>query len=189
MPKLSPEAFAERRQNIMDAARRCFASRGMAVSVEEICSEAGISKGAFYGYFPSKDAAIEAIAGEHSSAIDSLATIDGCEALTDRLFGYARDGDPELTRLELEAWAHSLHQPVLRTIIQQNILRMRAALARSIDGQLNGADGQDALIVQVFSLGMIATIALSDGVDSPMMKGALRKLLTILTSESANTNR
>jgi TetR/AcrR family transcriptional repressor of uid operon len=45
----------ETRANILDAAVRRFAISGYdAASVDEICSEAGVSKGAFYHHFPTK---------------------------------------------------------------------------------------------------------------------------------------
>lgn len=47
----------ETRANILDAAVRQFALSGYeAASVDGICSDAGVSKGAFYHHFPSKQA-------------------------------------------------------------------------------------------------------------------------------------
>jgi len=47
----------ETRAHILDAAVRRFAISGYnAASVDEICSDAGVSKGAFYHHFPSKQA-------------------------------------------------------------------------------------------------------------------------------------
>jgi AcrR family transcriptional regulator len=45
------------RGRIMEAAVKCFSSSGYdAASVEDICAEAGVSKGAFYYHFTSKQA-------------------------------------------------------------------------------------------------------------------------------------
>ena len=47
----------ETRANILDAALRQFALSGYeAASVDQICGDAGVSKGAFYHHFPSKQA-------------------------------------------------------------------------------------------------------------------------------------
>jgi AcrR family transcriptional regulator len=47
----------ETRANILEAAVKRFAVSGYdSASVEDICSEAGVSKGAFYHHFPSKQA-------------------------------------------------------------------------------------------------------------------------------------
>jgi TetR/AcrR family transcriptional repressor of uid operon len=63
MPKLSEEKQAERRHRILDAAERCFARRGFhAATMQDIRTEAGVSAGALYLYFPSKEAMIAGIA-------------------------------------------------------------------------------------------------------------------------------
>ncbi len=47
----------ETRNHILDAALRRFSKDGYdAASVDEICAQAGVSKGAFYHHFPSKQA-------------------------------------------------------------------------------------------------------------------------------------
>ncbi len=49
-------------QALLQAAERLFAAQGYnAVSVEAICREAGVSKGAFYHHFPSKQAVFLAL--------------------------------------------------------------------------------------------------------------------------------
>jgi AcrR family transcriptional regulator len=57
---------AERRdqqaQRILDAAKACFVRSGFqGASMQEVCAEVGMSPGALYRYFPSKEAIIEAI--------------------------------------------------------------------------------------------------------------------------------
>ncbi|MDQ8699836.1 TetR/AcrR family transcriptional regulator [Hyphomicrobium sp. LHD-15] len=61
MPKLTPETQRARRERILDAAERCFANAGFhRCTMQDICKEAGISPGALYVYFASKE---ELIAG------------------------------------------------------------------------------------------------------------------------------
>ena len=60
MPKVLPQYLELRRQQILDAAAACFARRGFHQStMQNICDEAGLSPGAVYRYFPSKEAIIE----------------------------------------------------------------------------------------------------------------------------------
>jgi AcrR family transcriptional regulator len=62
----------ETRARILDAAVRRFAISGYsAASVDNICDEAGISKGAFYHHFPSKQAIFLALLGGWLKMIDS----------------------------------------------------------------------------------------------------------------------
>ncbi len=56
MPKLKPDTQAARRENILDAAERCFARAGFhRTTMQDICKEAGVSLGAIYVYFKSKE--------------------------------------------------------------------------------------------------------------------------------------
>ncbi|MBI4723934.1 MAG: TetR/AcrR family transcriptional regulator [Rhodomicrobium sp.] len=56
MPKLAPETQHARREHILDAAERCFTEKGFhPATMADICREAGVSPGALYTYFASKD--------------------------------------------------------------------------------------------------------------------------------------
>jgi TetR/AcrR family transcriptional repressor of nem operon len=62
--KVSREQVAEHRKAIMVAAARLFRQRGFdAVTIAEVMKEAGLTHGAFYGYFPSKEALIAEAVG------------------------------------------------------------------------------------------------------------------------------
>jgi len=61
MPKLKPATQQARRERILDAAEICFARAGFhRCTMQDICKEAGVSPGALYVYFASKE---ELIAG------------------------------------------------------------------------------------------------------------------------------
>jgi TetR/AcrR family transcriptional repressor of uid operon len=60
-PKLQRQA--DRRDDILEAAERCFVRSGFhQTSMQEICAAAGMSAGNLYRYFPSKEAIISGIA-------------------------------------------------------------------------------------------------------------------------------
>jgi len=59
MPKLAPRTQHARREHILDAAERCFISKGFHhATMDDICREAHVSPGALYTYFVSKEALI-----------------------------------------------------------------------------------------------------------------------------------
>ena len=56
MPKLAPKTQQARREHILDAAERCFITKGFhPATMHDICREAGVSPGALYTYFASKE--------------------------------------------------------------------------------------------------------------------------------------
>ena len=72
MPKLRPETRSERRRLLIDAAWRCAASQGFRdLTVDNVCADAGMSKGAFYGYFESKQELLLALLEDDSAALDA----------------------------------------------------------------------------------------------------------------------
>jgi AcrR family transcriptional regulator len=70
MPKLKPDTQRARREHILDAAERCFARAGFhRTTMHDICKEAGISPGALYVYFASKEELIAGIAERDRSKL------------------------------------------------------------------------------------------------------------------------
>src|SRR6478672_11668762 len=56
MPKISPAHEQQRRAQILAAATACFARQGYhATSMDDVVRESGLSVGAIYSYFPSKE--------------------------------------------------------------------------------------------------------------------------------------
>jgi AcrR family transcriptional regulator len=62
MPKRNKQYMAERRDEILDATMRCLSRSGLAgLSTTDICTQAGISMGALYTHFGSKDEILQAL--------------------------------------------------------------------------------------------------------------------------------
>src|ERR1051326_7436005 len=56
VPKISPAHEQQRREQILLAAMSCFARQGYhATSMDDVVRESGLSVGAIYSYFPSKE--------------------------------------------------------------------------------------------------------------------------------------
>ena len=85
MPKVSEAHIEARRQQILEAANACFSRQGFhQSSVQDICREAGLSPGAVYRYFPSKEHIIAATCSGCQQGIIDL--IDAAKFVT-RLSG------------------------------------------------------------------------------------------------------
>ena len=91
MPKVSDEHKDNVRRRIMDAALTCLERNGFQdVTTRELLTEAGLSTGTFYNYFPSKEHLYEALAEELLSH-DIAHVIDDSRPLGDSLLIFVRD--------------------------------------------------------------------------------------------------
>ncbi|MFC3966207.1 TetR/AcrR family transcriptional regulator [Nocardia jiangsuensis] len=73
MPRVSEEHLERRRQQIVDAAQRCFARKGFhQSSMQDVFAEAGLSAGAVYRYFKSKDELVAALASNAGTDIRAV---------------------------------------------------------------------------------------------------------------------
>jgi TetR/AcrR family transcriptional repressor of uid operon len=87
MPRVSDEYMARRREEILAAAKACFARQGFhATSMRDVYRECGLSPGAVYNHFASKEEIVRALGEERlreaQAQRDALALIeDPIEAL------------------------------------------------------------------------------------------------------------
>lgn len=73
MPKVTDAYRAARRTEILSAARRCFLRKGFQdTSLQDLIAESGLSTGAVYNYFSSKEEMIVAIAEENIDQVISV---------------------------------------------------------------------------------------------------------------------
>ncbi len=117
-PKVSEEHMEERRNQILDAAVATFSHKGFhQTTIEDIRLQAGLSRGAVYHYFKSKEDIIdgirersarqaEAIFAEGSETSDAESTLLGLIDAT--MSNMASPRSVEANRLALFLWAESL---------------------------------------------------------------------------------
>jgi len=139
MPRVSDDHLERRRQQILDAARRCFLRKGFHLtSMQDVFAESGLSAGAVYRYFKSKNEIITAIATEkQGGAIRLLEEIlkedplPSFEEIIERFFTLVQtilDEDGSL-RVAPQVWAEALHDPVYQAIVAELFTGVRARWA------------------------------------------------------------
>jgi AcrR family transcriptional regulator len=122
MPKLKPDTQRARREHILDAALTCFARGGFhATTMQSICREAGISPGALYVYFDSKEALIAGLCerdrAEFAEKFAKLANApDFLEALSAIGEHYLVDESAEKQRFVIEMGIESTRNPRIAEI-------------------------------------------------------------------------
>jgi TetR/AcrR family transcriptional regulator, transcriptional repressor of aconitase len=183
VPKVTDAYRDSRREQILTAARRCFLRQGFhAASMQDLFTEVGLSSGAVYRYFPSKDALIIAIAEDNMrdvvDMIHTIATRRSEDSVTER---HARDG---LAGLAVQVWAEALSNPVVAERLGVLLSQLRADIA-VIVGDLQAAGSlpagvSDAALASVLLAiipGSILQLALTGPSALADVPEALRALL------------
>jgi TetR/AcrR family transcriptional regulator, transcriptional repressor of aconitase len=139
VPKVSAQYRDERRAHILAAARRCFVRDGFhQTSMQDLVCEAGMSSGAVYRYFASKDAMIVAIAEENLDQIVAIvreSVADGVDlgaALAAALeFASSRHADDGFAAIALVVWSEALRNPALAVRLRESFDQAGKALAET----------------------------------------------------------
>ena len=133
MPRVQQAHLDARRQQIVDAARTRFASHGFArTSLPDIVAESGLSTGAIYRYFRSKDEIVLAVCEQSRDAFPDALTVDAVEGFLEHIRALAREGH---ARLVAQIYAEAALSPALATVVAQQMATMRAAVVELLPGK------------------------------------------------------
>jgi AcrR family transcriptional regulator len=195
VPRVSDEHRAARRRQILDAARRCFLRNGFhATSMQDVISEAGLSVGAVYSYFGSKQQLVTSIAETVLDGADeflsTIAMADPPPSLVDAMdqalgFVEVQTGPDGLFPLAVQVWAESLRDPELAEFIARIYGDLRArlvTLARNVQraGGLPAEADPEAVGAVLFGMlpGFALQRVLSAGPDRKTYLDGVRTLLS-----------
>ncbi|WP_433208012.1 TetR/AcrR family transcriptional regulator [Dactylosporangium sp. CS-047395] len=152
MPRVSEAHLAARREQILDAAARCFLRNGFhQTSMQDVIKEAGLSVGAFYRYFNSKTELIHAIAqekvGSIISTLEQLLAQEPPPAMPDVFEQLIGQVDRNLeadgpVRIAVQVWGEAAYDPTF------------ADLVGTIYGSIR--DRATALVTRVRDAGLLA---------------------------------
>jgi len=194
MPRVPEAHSAARRQEIIDAAYRCFARKGFhQTTMREIYAEANLSPGAIYHYFDSKDSIIRAsfeFDSQRGMALFEAALLrdDPIQALRELIdfFFQGLESAAELAapRVNVQGWGEALVNPALQDAIRQVFDRNLEALRQLIfkaqaRGEINPALDPGTVARMVLSLyyGLELQLALYGEVDVEQYATAVKTLL------------
>jgi AcrR family transcriptional regulator len=142
MPRVSEQYKDARREQILDAARRCFLRNGFhETSMQDLFAEAGLSSGAVYRYFASKDELIMAIAEAnfrdittmiHTVAEDASGSLGDALADVVELIG-TRHAEKGLGSIAVQVWAEALRNPHIAEFFSDGLRRLHDELAAVVN--------------------------------------------------------
>ncbi len=167
MPRLRETTRLERRRTFIQAAWRQAASQGWRdMTIDDVCAEAGLSKGAFYSHFASKRelllALVEDDAAWASSVMQRLEgqRVPGTERLRrlTRLM-LERAEDPARVQVLADLWAAVLTEPEVRERFRAAIGEQRRVLRGWVEEAIAAGEVGDVPANALASI----LLALNDG--------------------------
>ncbi|MEU0096781.1 TetR/AcrR family transcriptional regulator [Kribbella sp. NPDC006257] len=137
MPKVTLEHRTARYEQIVDAARRCAVEQGFhKTTMADVIRESGLSAGAVYGYFKSKDELVSAIADQALSTVDELfegilatkeplTPLAALTAALEHVLQIAERPGGDITRVALQAWAEAMHNDAILGTAREKYTHLR----------------------------------------------------------------
>jgi len=149
MPKITQAQRETRRQQILDAALKCFSRDGFHnTTTADIVRESGVSQGTLYLYFATKDEMIAALADDrhqNEAFLNALAQreqdpIRGLLALIELHGSGLTDADRlDGRRVGVQGWAEALRNPRIHDSVVGGMATVREAIVRLVErGQHTG---------------------------------------------------
>ena len=168
MPKVTEAYLEARRQEIMDAAIACFARKGFhQTTVDDICEEAGLSPGAIYRYFSSKDdiivATVQESVARSAHFFRALAEEEDIfqvleHMLEEHFLRLEQPGRDIYYKVRVQLWAEAAQNPKvkerLQVIRQEAVTQYAAAIKK---GQKSGYINPN-LDAQAVSVAIMASL-------------------------------
>lgn len=150
MPKVSKEYLDSRRSEILDAALLCFSRDGFhRTTMQDIVRQSGLSPGAIYNYFKSKEQIIEAIASHRqlkekqlvTDAIETGPADKALERLRDAFLDELDNPKERLRRrVNVQLWAEAQRNPGIRRVVRRSFEEPRKLISEVLSAaQTEGA--------------------------------------------------
>jgi len=184
MPKVSQEHLERRRLQILDAATDCFARRGFhATSMQDIFHESGLSAGAVYRYFPSKNSLIKAIAENMMNevltpAINAVSgqRLDPADALAAiAVLFEPSDLRARILPVTVQVWAESFRDPDMADLARDLVDHILNGLAQILPA---GTPPEAARLIMAALQGFAIQSGVLDDVTPEMVAAASRAFAT-----------
>lgn len=141
MPRIAAEQKAARRLQFVEAAWRCAARKGYRdMTVDDVCAEANLSKGAFYGYFDQKRDLLVALLEDDAADLDVMLEEQDAKAPSTlaKLRAYTRavlkrSQEPGRAQLRADLWTAMLTEHEVKSAFADSVQRRRTKLRSWIE--------------------------------------------------------
>lgn len=183
MPKLSKATLDQRRSHILVAAARCFDRKGFhRTTIADIRREAGVSTGAIYTYFATKEAIVRAMLEgaqrarrsqlQGSSELQARVLLEWSQAV------FTQEGR-HVARVDVQLWAEALRDPGIGKLARGAVRGANDVVAEVLAraGLPNDVDARAAAaMLTSIVLGLEVQRAIGVPLDGPAIVKALQAL-------------
>lgn len=198
------EKKAATREALLEAATKVFARHGyVAASVDEVAWEAGVTKGAVYSNFASKDALFAAVIERYHDQrlFEILDRVDWTAPATEQAAAAGQQfmevSDPSLFLLMLEYNLHAARFPEGHEPMREGYRRCKAAIVEAMERMSPTLGWElplpaDELVVAFFALGdgiALQKLSDADGVPEDLYVKMLTIFVRGLQATAAETSR
>ncbi len=144
VPRITAERRAQRREQIVEAAIRSVMRSGFqGMTMAQVIEESGLSAGAVYGYFASKDDLLVAVADARIGDMDAILryVLDAPEPvhpafaiqmLVDQLADLSRHPDGDLTVVVVQIWGQAVLGGEVHAILAPRIQGVLTTLTQLV---------------------------------------------------------
>jgi len=190
-----PVSRAERRDQqthrVLEAAKRCFVLYGFqGASMNQICTEAGMSPGALYRYFPSKEAIVEAICeADRQQDAELFAMVVGNKDVVDGVVQGAMRHirfvhETNAAPMFAEIAAESMRNPAVNSTCEKNMVEVQRVFHGYLRdarerGEIDPPVDLDVLVPTFLAMahGMAVHDLPSHGIDFDELEKLLRSMI------------
>ncbi len=167
MPKTSAAAKEARRAQILDAAVRCFARRGYyATTIEDVVQETGLSRGALYLYFPSKEALYLVISERWNCGMDAAIRARLSPDLSPpavlrvliEVTGEHVRAEADACRVLMEGWNLSHHLPALAERAREQEAHSLSVFNQLLKAGITASEFRADMVVEAQARILMATL-------------------------------
>ena len=194
MPKITDAQKETRRQQILDAALRCFSRDGFhGTTTADIVRESGVSQGTLYLYFATKEDIVVALADDRHQGEAFLSALAQSEPdpvqglmLMIELYGKSLPDPRRLDqrRVGIQGWAEALRNPRIHASAVEGLSSVREAIVGLIEkGQQTSQirpdvdpDAVARILIAVFQ-GLVLQITWGEPVDLAATGQVMRNML------------
>jgi TetR/AcrR family transcriptional regulator, transcriptional repressor of aconitase len=208
VPKVSQEHLESRRRQITEAALACFSRQGFhRTTMQDIVGESGLSAGAVYRYFASKESIVAALADEHHrseaaalASADTAADADVTEVLAElvrvSLGRLDNANERRWRRVTVQLWAEALRDERLMEVCRSGLdgpldvlteVMERGQRAGSLPSTLN--PGAAARVCAAIFQGLVLQQAWEPALDVAAYMESVLAILDALTASAREEAR